>query len=109
MRFTRLCSVLMLLAVMLPALLSAGQHSGTVRAADQFVPGATVTATQNETKVKTFTDESGRYSMDLSPGIWDIQVEMFGFPTVHQTVSISDQPSVTNWALEMARLSQGAA
>ena len=85
------------------------QHSGTVRAADQFVPGATVTATQNETKVKTFTDESGHYSMDLSPGVWEIQVEMFGFPTVHQTVTVGDQPSVRNWALEMARLGQGAA
>jgi hypothetical protein len=85
------------------------QHSGTVRAADQFVPGATVTATQNETKVKTFTDESGRYSMDLPPGVWDVQVEMFGFPTVHQIVTIGDQPSVSNWTMEMARLGQGAA
>ena len=109
MRLTRIYSVFILLAVILPVLVRAVQHSGTVRAADQFVPGATVTATQNETKVKTFTDESGHYSMDLSPGVWDVQVEMFGFPTVHQTITIGDQPSVSNWALEMARLGQGAA
>jgi hypothetical protein len=98
-----------LLVLASPALLMAVEHSGTVRAADQFVPGATVTASQNQTKVKTFTDESGRYSMDLSPGVWDVQVEMFGFPTVHQTVTVADQPTVSNWTLEMARLGQSAA
>ena len=36
--------------------LHATQYTGTVRAADQFVPGATVTATQGDRKLSAFTD-----------------------------------------------------
>ncbi len=63
--------------------LSATRFSGTVRAADQFIPGATVTASQGSTRIVAYTDDSGRYSLELAPGVWDVQVEMLGFDTVH--------------------------
>src|SRR5580698_2615989 len=66
------------------------QYTGSVRAADQFVPGATVTAQQGATKVTAFTDENGRYSMDLGPGVWDIRVEMFGFTEATGKVDMGD-------------------
>jgi trimeric autotransporter adhesin len=83
-------------------------YSGSVRAADQFVPGATVTATQGSTKVVAYTDESGRYALELGPGAWDVQVEMFGFTAVREPLTVSDKPVYKDWALEMPRIGQPA-
>jgi trimeric autotransporter adhesin len=102
----------------IPLVLSAlplhgAQYEGSVRAADQFVPGATVVAQQGDTKVTAFTDENGRYSMDLAPGVWDIRVEMFEFTAVTGQVTIGNtnnaNPPQKDWTLEMPRLGQGAA
>src|SRR5580693_2210673 len=75
-----------------PRLLSATQYAGSVRAADQWVPGATITASQGSSlggsKVVAYSDDAGRYTMDLAPGIWNIQVEMFGFTAVQKQVTI---------------------
>ncbi len=88
--------------------LHGAQYAGSVRAADQFVPGATVTAQQGSTKVTAFTDENGRYSMDLAPGVWDIHVDMFQFTGVTGQVVIGDNPSIAppakDWTLEMPHL-----
>jgi hypothetical protein len=112
MRFMLTQGVLRLLLctafVCLPVL-AATRYSGSVRAADQFIPGATVTATQGSTKVVTYTDDAGRYSLDLKPGVWDIQVEMLGFNAVHEQVSIGDVPAIKDWTLEMPRLGESAA
>lgn len=43
-----------------PRLLPASQCTGSVRAADQRVPGATVTAIQGSAKVVAYTDDAGR-------------------------------------------------
>ena len=44
-----------------PGLVTAAQQSGSVRAADQFIPGATVTARNGGAKVVAYTDETGHY------------------------------------------------
>ena len=82
--------------------------SGTVRAADQLIPGASVTATSGGAKVLAYTDDAGRYTLDLPPGIWNIQVEMFGFTTVHEPVTIGNQPVIRDWTIEMPRIGQPA-
>jgi len=85
--------------------LSAGtRQSGSVRAADQFLPGAAVTAVQGETKIATFTDEAGRYTLDLPPGVWDIQVQAFGFTPVHQQITVGAEPLYQDWTVEMPRI-----
>lgn len=84
-------------------LVSAAQHRGTVRAADQFIPGAAVTARQGGAKVTAFTNEAGRYELALTPGIWEIQIEMFGFRTLHGQVD-GALPGERDWTLEMPRL-----
>jgi hypothetical protein len=84
------------------------QQSGSVRAADQFIPGAAVTARQGDLKVTAFTDEAGRYTLNLSPGVWDIQVEMMGFTTVHNQVTVGSEPSYRDWILEMPRVNAPA-
>jgi hypothetical protein len=92
-----------------PRLLSATQLTGSVRAADQWIPGATVTATQGAAKVVAYTDDTGRYTLDLAPGVWNIQVDMFGFTPVHDQVTTGSQPVTKHWTLEMPRSAQAQA
>jgi hypothetical protein len=73
--------LLVIAAVCCPSMLRGVQFSGQVRAADQIVPGATVTALQGGAKVTAFTDENGRYILELTPGVWQIEVSMFEFTT----------------------------
>ncbi len=68
-------------------MLLSAQQTGSVRAADQFIPGATITATQGDKKVVAFTDEAGQYKLNLGPGEWDIQIEMMGFNVAHGQVA----------------------
>src|SRR6516162_1329705 len=89
--------------LLVPALFGAGRHSGSVRAADQFIPGATVTARQGGAKVVAYTDENGRYSLDLTPGVWEIEIQMFGFRALHSQVTVGDEETHTDWTLEMPR------
>ena len=99
----RLLCVAMLLG---PGFLTAAQHSGSVRAADQFIPGATVTARNGGAKVVVYTDEAGRYVLDLIPGVWEIQVDMFGFVPARTQITVVDQPTYRDWTLEMPRFGQ---
>src|ERR1041385_3774724 len=80
--------VLISLFLLGAASVHAAQHSGSVRAADQFIPGATVTARQGGAKIVVYTDENGRYTLDLTPGAWEISVEMFGFKPKQQKVDV---------------------
>src|SRR5215470_17467340 len=85
--------------------LGAVQFSGQVRAADQIVPGATVTALQGGAKLTAFTDENGRYSLDLTPGVWQIEVSMFEFTTSKGQVTVSNDAIARDWVLNMPKLS----
>ena len=55
-------------------------------------------------KVIAYTDESGRYSLDLIPGVWDITIEMFGFTPLHEQVTIGPAPLYKNWTLVVPRI-----
>jgi len=83
--------LLVVLAALPCCLLQAAQQAGYVRAADQPIPGATVTASQGAVKLIAVTDTDGRYMLNLAPGTWDIQVEMPGFATTHQQTTIPEQ------------------
>jgi hypothetical protein len=91
------------IVLLAPGLLCAVEHSGSVRAADQFIPGATVTARQGGAKLVTYTDENGRYSLDLTPGVWEIEISMFGFKTLTTPITVKDQFTNRDWTLEMPR------
>jgi trimeric autotransporter adhesin len=97
------------LLLLVPPLLSATEQSGSVRAADQFIPGATVTARNGGAKIVTYTDENGRYTLDLIPGQWEIQVDMFGFVSAKAKVVVGAQPSFKDWTLDVPRYGQGPA
>ena len=89
--------LLWLPAVCCPWLLGGAQFSGQVRAADQIVPGATVTALEGGAKVTAFTDENGRYTLELTPGVWQIEVSMFEFTTAKGQVTVSDGTAGRDW------------
>jgi trimeric autotransporter adhesin len=92
-------------------LLHAAQHGGTVRAADQPVPGATVTATMGDKKLTTTTGEDGTYSFrDLPTGVWLIEVEMFGFARQGQPLLVNADSTSFDWSLELkSRLAKATA
>ena len=87
--------------------LQAAQYSGSVRAADQPIPGAMVTAKQGDAKVIAYTDENGRYTMELASGTWDISVEMLEFTTSNGKVTIADSPARQEWARMRVRVQAG--
>jgi hypothetical protein len=91
------------LILLAPLPIFAVEHDGSVRAADQFIPGATVTARQGGAKLVTYTDENGRYSLDLTPGVWEIEIGMFGFKTLTAPITIRDSVTNNDWTLEMPR------
>src|ERR1039458_9841306 len=102
----RLTSLLLLsAAVAFPLPLGAAPLRRPVRAADQIVPGATVTALQGGAKVTAFTDENGRYTLELTPGVWQIEVSMFEFTTAKGQVTVSDGTAGRDWVLNMPKLS----
>jgi hypothetical protein len=47
--------------------------------------------------------------LELTPGVWDIQVEMLGFNTVHEQVNVGSEPQFKDWTLEMPRLGESTA
>jgi hypothetical protein len=94
-----------ILAACVAAGVSAAEHHGVVTARGLPVPGATVTASQNEKKQTTTTDDQGAYQFkDLPDGIWTIQVEMFGFSTQSREIGIVPGAPSPEWQLEVLPL-----
>ena len=92
-----------------PCLMSAAQFSGVVRAADQLIPGATVTARNGGAKVLAFTDENGHYTLDLTPGTWEIEISMFEFAPATGKVTVGDTSVTRDWVLNMPKLAERGA
>ena len=46
--------------------------------------------------------------MNLTPGDWDVQVEMFEFTSASEKVTARTEPISKDWTLEMPRLDQRA-
>ena len=89
-------------------IVAASEYHGQVTFAGLPVPGATVTATQNDKKFVAVTDQQGVFSFpDLTSGTWTIQVEMSGFSTIKDQVAVgSNTPPAPPWELKMLPLDQ---
>jgi hypothetical protein len=81
---------------------AASQHHGQVTFGGGPVPGATVTATRAEKRLVAITDQQGIYTFaDLEDGVWTFRVDMFGFATQTQDITVaSDTPSPV-WELKL--------
>jgi len=77
-------------------------HTGTVLFGGQPLPGATVIATEGKHRAVTTTDESGKYELpDLAPGTYTVEVQMFGFQTVHKDLQVGPGSAAVNWSLDL--------
>lgn len=79
--------VLLLIGNQIP--ISAADYLGQVTFKGQAVPGATVTATQGETRATATTDRDGIYRLtDLANGLWRLAIEMAGFSTLVREITV---------------------
>src|ERR1700729_3356827 len=84
----RLFCALTLLAA--SALASASEYHGQVIFNSLPLPGATVTATQGDTKLTAITDSQGNYSFpDLKDGAWTIEIEKLLFVPMKQEIAVA--------------------
>lgn len=99
---------LLLAAGLLSALVAlASENSGIVTLGGLPIPGATVTATQGDKKVTAVTDNMGAYVFpDLADGTWSVQVEMSGFATLKQDVTVAPGAMPTMWELKIKPLNE---
>ena len=82
-------------------------QSGTVKAENQAIPGATVKAVQGDKALSTLTDDNGAFQIDgMTPGAWIVTVEMFGFTTARKEVTIGTSPSKIDFTLALRDRSQ---
>src|SRR5271154_1103710 len=101
MRFVirRLLRSLVAIGLVAVNLIASEQH-GQVTFSGLPVPGASVTATQGDKKITAVTDPQGAYSFpDLADGIWSIQVDMLGFSTVKNDITVGKETQPATWEL----------
>jgi hypothetical protein len=95
--FLRLIAVWLALAG-----LFAAEHHGVVKSGGLPVPGATVTATMENKKAVTTTDDQGTYSFpDLDEGVWKMTVELLGFESATRDVGVSPEAPSPQWDLKL--------
>src|SRR5215472_9064889 len=85
--------------------LSASEHHGTVKSGGLPLPGVTITMTQGDKKLVTTTDERGAYSFpDLADGVWNLEIEMFGFTKIARDIGIAPNAPSPDWELQLLPL-----
>src|SRR5580704_17176519 len=87
---------------------AASEYHGQVTFSGLPVPGATVTATQDDKKFVAVTDQQGVFSFpDLPNGTWTIEIAMQGFSTMKDQVAVSQNaPPAPPWELKMLALDE---
>jgi hypothetical protein len=86
---------------------AASDHHSQVTFGGLPVPGATVTATKGDKRLGAVTDQQGVYTFaDLDDGVWTFQVEMFGFATQTQDITITGGTPSPVWELKLLPLAE---
>src|SRR5579862_1491314 len=93
---------LLIAGACLVAAASAWAQSGQVKAEGQPIPGATVRATAGDRILTTLTDNNGDFHFDkMTPGAWNVEVEMFGFERARKEVQIAASPTKIDFTLQL--------
>ena len=96
-----------LAALAFPSLAAAAAYHGQVTFGGFPLPGATVTVTQGTKKLTTVTDQGGLYSFaDLADGVWQIEIDMQCFSTIHNEITVSANTAAAKWELTLLPLDQ---
>ena len=81
---------------------AAADHYGRVTFKGVPVPGATVTAIQDDQQRVTVTDQDGMYRLaGIADGVWAVRVEMLGFAPLGRDVTIAPDGPATTWELAL--------
>ena len=90
------------LILLISSTLFGSEHYGYVRSGKKAIPGATVTASLDQWKLVTTTDESGMYIFELPGwGKWVFQAEIFGFSPAREERTLAGGSSVLDFDLEL--------
>jgi hypothetical protein len=77
-------------------------QTGVVKSEGQPIPGATVKATQGDRILLTLTDDSGAFKFDgMTPGAWNVEVDMFGFSQARREVQVAATPTKIDFTLQL--------
>lgn len=72
------------------AVLTAAEYRGQVTFGGLPLPGASITAVQDQKKLTTITDPQGWYTFsDLADGVWTLRVEMQCFSPIQKDVTVA--------------------
>jgi trimeric autotransporter adhesin len=101
-RRIRCCAALLVVvALARPSLFAEGDQHGLVTFNGLPVPGATVIATQGETKVLASSDADGRYRLTgLADGPYSVRIEMLGFAALTRDL-VADETSTASLELTL--------
>ena len=100
---------LLILALVLPdaSVLAATERHGQVTFGGLPVPGATVTAAMGDKSFTAITDPQGAYSFaDLDDGVWMFKVEMRGFATQTEEITLAADTPPPMWELKLLPLAE---
>lgn len=107
MALLRRILVLTALGVLAVASALASEYRGRVMFNGLPVPGATVTLSQQGKNIVATTDDQGFYSFpDIADGTWSVSVEMLGFATVRQQVTVAQGVPQATWDLKLLSLDE---
>lgn len=83
------------------------EYHGEITFGGLPTPGATITATQGAQRFVTSTDLQGLFSFpDLAAGKWTIEVQMTGFASIKQDVTVGPNTPPGKWELKLLPLDQ---
>jgi hypothetical protein len=104
-RKTNRCSICILAFLAFAGIAAASEYHGRVFYSGVAVPGATVTVTQGAQHFSTVTDSQGLYEFpDLADGPWKIQIEMSGFTTLEDTLTVAPNTPQGEWEINLLSL-----
>src|SRR5262245_37521704 len=109
----RYLAAILILSIAMDAGLAAAELRGQVTFGGLPVPGATITATQNDKRADAITELDGAYTLtDVAEGVWTIRVEMSGFEPASREVTVAAATEPLVWELALMpldRIVQGVA
>lgn len=82
--------------------LAAADHRGAVRFGGLPLPGATITASQGNTRFTSVSDSQGVYSfLNVPDGVWTLRVEMSCFTPIVREVDITPNVPALEWDMSL--------
>ncbi len=97
-----LIAVIVAIAMSVRPASAATDYVGRVTFGGLPVPGATVTAIHRDQQLVTITDQQGMFHFAaIGDGLWTIRVEMLGFASATQDITIPADAPASSWEMKL--------